>query len=133
MTAPRVVVADGAEGLAVMLAGLLGNPDKANVLAAMRGTVTIAVPDAEVEVGLRFAEGVCHVSGAAIAGSAVRIEMPSETLMEFPTIPLMLGLPSVLTPAGRAFTRQMLTRQVKIRGLQHIKLITQLNTVLSVV
>lgn len=132
MTAPRVVVEDGAEGLAAMLAGLLDNPAKAHLLDAMKGTVTIAVPDAEVEVGLRFANGVCRVSGSAIPGSAVRIEMAAETLMAFPTIPLLFGLPSVLTPEGRAFTKLMLTRRVRISGLRHLTLVRQLNTLLSV-
>ncbi|HVF03946.1 MAG TPA: hypothetical protein VNA20_03820 [Frankiaceae bacterium] len=133
---PHVVLADpGNGGLDAMLAGLLtaaaDDPSKARVLDAMRGTVTIAVPDAEVEVGLRFSHGVCKVHPTAIAGSKVRIEMPSETLMAFSTMPLMFGMPSLRTPEGRAFTRQVLTREVRITGLRHLKLITQLNTVLS--
>jgi len=133
-----VVLADPENGgLDAMLAGLLTaaieQPAKAAMLDSMNGTVTIAVPDAEVEVGLRFSGGVCRVHPEAIPGSKVRIEMPSDTLLGFSTIPLMLGMPSVLTPAGRAFTKQVLTRSVKISGLRHVKLITQLNTLLSLV
>jgi len=131
----EVVIEEGAEGLAAMLGGLLQaaaeDPAKARVVEAMNGTVTIAVPDAEVEVGLRFGNGACRVSEGAIAGSTVRIEMPSETLMAFTTIPLLYGMPSVLTPEGRAFAKQVLTRRVRIGGLQHLTLIRQLNTVLS--
>lgn len=131
-----VVVEDGAEGLAAMLGGLLAaaveDPAKAKVLDAAEGTVTIAVPDAEVEVGLRFGKGVCRVYGAPIPGSKVRIEMPSDTLLAFSTIPLLAGMPSVLTPEGRAFARQVLAREVRISGLWHLKLVTQLNTLLSV-
>ena len=132
----QVVLADAeAEGLAVMLTALLTSaverPEKARVLDAMNGTVTLAAPDAEVEVGLRFSGGVCRVYGEAIPGAKVRIEMPSDTLLAFSTIPLLYGLPSVLTAEGRAFTRQVLTRQVRITGLRHLKLITQLNTLLS--
>ena len=131
-----VVLADPEHGgLDAMLAGLLSaaadDPAKARVLEAMNGTVTIAVPDAEVEVGLRFSNGVCRVHPSAIAGSKVRIEMPSETLMSFSTLPLLYGLPSVLTPEGRAFTKQVLTREVRITGLRHVALIRQLTTVLS--
>jgi len=131
-----VVLADPeAAGLASMLAGLLSaaveRPEKARVLDATNGTVTIAVPDAEVEVGLRFGGGVCRVYGEAIPGSKVRIEMPSDTLMAFSTIPLLFGMPSVRTPEGRAFTKQVLTREVKITGLWHLRLVTQLNTLLS--
>lgn len=133
-----VVLADPENGgLDAMLAGLLTaaieQPAKATMLDAMNGTVTIAVPDAEVEVGLRFSGGVCRVHPGAIPGSRVRIEMPSDTLMAFSTIPLLLGMPSVLTPAGRAFTKQVLTREVRISGLRHVRLVTQLNTLLSLV
>ena len=131
-----VVVADpDAGGLDAMLAALLTSaierPEKARILDAMNGTVTIAVPDAEVEVGLRFSRGVCHVYPASIPGSKVRIEMPADTLMAFSTIPLMYGMPSLRAPEGRAFARQVLTREVRITGLRHVKLVTQLNTLLS--
>lgn len=133
-----VVLEEGAaEGLAPMLAALLTSaverPDKARVLDAMNGTVTIAVPDAEVEVGLRFSGGVCRVSSGAIPGSKVRIEMPSATLMAFSTIPLLYGLPSPLAPEGRAFNLALLKREVRIGGLRHLTLIRRLNTLLSLV
>jgi hypothetical protein len=134
----RVVLDDlDAGGLDAMLAGLLSSaaeqPAKAAVLDRMRGTVTIAVPDAEVEVGLRFGNGVCTVYPNAIPGSKVRIEMPSDTLLGFSTIPLLYGLPSPRTPEGRAFTRALLQRQVRITGLWHLTLVRQLNTLLSLV
>lgn len=130
-----VLVEDGAEGLAAIVGGLLAAaiPAKAHILDAMNGTVTIVVPDAEVEVGLRFSRGVCRVQGGAIPGSKVRIEMPADTLLAFSTIPLLWGMPSVLTPEGRAFTMQVLKREVRISGLQHVRLVTQLNTLLSLV
>ena len=130
------VVVEDEDGLAAMLGGLLqaaaADPAKAKVLDAMNGVVTIAVPDAEVEVGLRFGNGTCRVYGAGIPGSTVRIEMPSETLMAFSTIPLLYGMPSVTTAEGRAFTKQVLTREVRISGLlRHLTLVRQLNTLLS--
>lgn len=130
-----VLVDPEAGGLDAMLAALLTSaierPEKARVLDAASGTVTIAVPDAEVEVGLRFGNGVCQVYPSGIPGSKVRIEMSSDTLMGFSTIPLLAGMPSVLTPAGREFTKKVLTRQVRIGGLQHLTLIRQVNTLLS--
>jgi hypothetical protein len=133
---PQVVLADPeAGGLDAMLAALLTSaierPEKARMLDATNGTVTIAVPDAEVEVGLRFSHGVCRVYPSAIPGSKVRIEMPSDTLMAFSTIPLMYGMPSLLAPEGRAFAKQLLAREVRITGLRHLRLVTQLNTLLS--
>lgn len=134
----QVVLDDpDAGGLDAMLGGLLASaveqPAKAAILDRMRGTVTIAVPDAEVEVGLRFGNGVCTVYRNAIPGSKVRIEMPSDTLMGFSTIPLMYGLPSLRAPEGRAFNLALLKREVRITGLWHLTLVRQLNTLLSLV
>src|SRR4051812_37327577 len=107
-----VVVDEGAAGVPTMIAGLLAaaieDPAKARILDVMRGTVTIVVPDAGVDVGLRFADGVCRVHGAPIPGSTVRIEMPADQLMAFSTTPLVFGLPSPLAPAGRDLVRQVL-------------------------
>jgi hypothetical protein len=132
----EVILADpDAEGLDSMLAGLLRgaitDPSKAKILDAMSGTVTIAVPDAEVEVGLRFGQGICRVLSSGIPGAKVRIEIPSEDLLAMSTIPLLAGLPSVRTKDGRAFQVKLLKRQIRIRGMRHLRLITQLNKLLS--
>lgn len=124
-------------GLDAMLAGLIAaaveKPDKAALLDSMRGTVTIVVPDAEVEVGLRFADGVCSVSPRGVPGSGLRVTLASDVLLGLSTVPLLMGLPSVLTPDGRAFTRKVLTREVRIGGLRHVVLLTQLTRLLSLV
>lgn len=137
MTSPaRVVLEEGSEGLAAMLHGLLAaavdDPRKADLLGRMRGTVAIVVPDAEVEVGLRFSGGGVRVSDRAADRSDVTLTMPSDTLLGLPTVPLLLGLPSVLSPGGRDFARQVLTRRVRIRGLRHVGLLSGLTTLLSV-
>ncbi len=132
----QVVLADpDAAGLDSMLAGLItsavSHPAKARLLDQMKGTVTIVVPDAEVEVGLRFSSGTCRVESGPIPGSTLRLTMPSDVLLELSTIPLLAGMPSVLDPAGRAFTMKVLTGQVRIGGIQHVGLLTQLNRLLS--
>ena len=132
----RVVLDDGAEGLAAMLAALLSaaaeDPAKVRVLDAASGTVTVAVPDAGVEAGLRFLRGTCRVSASAVPGADVRIEMPSETLLSFSSIPLRHGLPSPRAPEGRAFLRALLRREVRVGGLRHLGLLRQVTTLLSV-
>jgi hypothetical protein len=124
-------------GLDAMIAGLLGaaveDPAKATLLDSMRGGVTIVVPDAEVEVGLRFDGGVCTVTPRGVPGSDLQITMASDVLLGLSTVPLLLGLPSVLSADGRAFTRKLLTREVRIRGLRHVLLLTQLTRLLSLV
>lgn len=132
----EVILADpDAAGLDSMLAGLLSSavqqPAKAAILDDMAGTVTIAVPDAEVEVGLRFGQGVCRVLSSGIPGSKVRIEIPSEDLLAMSTIPLLAGFPSITSRDGRAFHAKVLKRHIRIRGLRHAKLLSQLNRLLS--
>ena len=136
MRPARVVLDDdGAEGLAVMLHGLLsaaaGQPAKQRLLDTMRGTVTIRVPDAGVEVGLRFAGGTATVYDHALAGSDVTLTMPSGVLLGLPTTPLLAGFPSPLAPEGRAFLGRLLAREVRVRGLRHPGLIARLNRLLS--
>lgn len=132
-----MVLADpAAEGLAAMLHALLSaaveDPARARLLDGTRGTVTITVPDAEVTVGLRFANGTCTVHGGAIARSDLSVRMPSDALLGLSTVPLLLGLPSPLTTEGRAFTKRMLTGEVRIGGIWHVGLLTRLNRLLSV-
>ena len=117
--------------VAGLIAAAIEDPAKARILDAMRGTVTIAVPDADVDVGLRFSGGVCRVHGAPIPGSTVRIEMPADQLMAFSTTPLLLGLPSPLTPGGRDLVRRVLRRDVRFRGIRHVTLLRQLTALLS--
>ena len=124
-----------AGGLDAMLGGLIGaaveQPDKASLLDTMKGTVTIVVPDAEVEVGLRFDDGVCTIGPRAIPRSTLRLTMPSDVLLGMSTVPLLGGLPSVLTAEGRGFAKKLLTREVRISGIQHVGLLTQLTRLLS--
>ncbi|MCA1823175.1 MAG: hypothetical protein ABR520_01460 [Mycobacteriales bacterium] len=130
-----VLSEDDAEGLAGMLAGLLraaiADPAKAALLDSMAGTITIAVTDADVVVGLRFGLGICSVLSGSIPGGMVRIEAPSDVVLGLATTPLLAGLPSPFTASGRDFHRKVLTRRVRIRGLRHVGLITQLNRLLS--
>ena len=134
----QVVLADpDAAGLASMIAALvesaIEDPSKAALLDRMSGTVTIVVPDAEVQVGLRFRGGTCRVESGPIPGSTLRLTMPSDVLLEMSTIPLVAGLPSMLHPAGRAFAVKLLTGRVRVGGGWHVGLLTQLNQLLSVV
>ncbi len=131
-----VIVDPDAAGLDAMIGGLLQaaiqDPAKAALVDAMKGTVTIAAPDADVEIGLSFGNGVCRVHSTGLPGSTISISMPAELLLGLSTIPLKFGMPSVMDPAGRAFHKQVLTGKVKIGGLHHVKLMSQLNTLLSV-
>ncbi|MHB8449333.1 MAG: hypothetical protein ACYDAQ_02525 [Mycobacteriales bacterium] len=132
----RVVLVDPqAEGLPAMIAGLISaavaEPAGAALLDRMRGTVTITLPDAEVSVGLHFAGGSVRVSAHPLTPSKLRLTMDSDRLLGLSSVPLLAGLPSVLTSAGRAVTLDMLTGKVRIAGLRHLTLLRQLTTLLS--
>lgn len=131
-----VLVDPEAAGLPAMLAALIeaavADPARAALLDRTRGRVTIVVPDAEVTVGLHFADGICRVVSGALDRSDVVLTLDSATLLDLPSVPLLAGLPSVLHPRGRAFARAVLRRRVVIRGVRHVGLVTALNRLLTV-
>jgi len=139
VTAPadRVVLADpAASGLDAMIAAVLTEalkqPEKVALLAEMRGTVTLTIPDQDAEVGVRFADGVATVLPSGIPGAMVRLTVPSTVLMAMGTVtPLPLGgLPSPLTPGGRGLYTALLTRSMRVGGIRHLKLLGQFSTLL---
>lgn len=132
----RVVLADPqAEGLPAMIAGLISaavaEPPGVALLDRMRGTVTITVPDAEVSVGLRFTGGRVQVSASPVQPCLLQLSMDSDRLLALSGVPLLAGLPSVLTPAGRQVIRDILSGKIRIAGLRHVTLLRQLTTLLS--
>ncbi|HVE64822.1 MAG TPA: hypothetical protein VNB94_13610 [Mycobacteriales bacterium] len=132
----QVVVADPeAAGLTAMLAGLIEaaitTPAKAAILDAMRGSVAIVVPDAEVEVAMHFGGGVCRVESGPTPSATVRLSMPADVLLDLPSLPLFAGFPSLLAPGGRAFARRVLAGDVQISGMRHLRLLAQLNRLLA--
>jgi hypothetical protein len=130
-----VVVDQDAAGLPAMVGGLLAaaaeDPAKARILDSMRGTVTIVIPDAGAEIGLRFLSGVCRVHGAPIPGSDVRIEAGADQLLGLTNAPTLLGLPSPFAAAGRDVARRLWRREIRVSGFRHVTLVRQLTTVLS--
>lgn len=133
------VVADGElAGLAEMIAGLLrGNldahPRLGAILAGARGTVTIRVPDVEETVGLSFGDGVVRVRTAPFPRASVEIVADSDAMMSFSTVPLRFGLPDLTKQEGRALTKDILTRRVKVRGMvTHLGLVRRLQELMTV-
>jgi hypothetical protein len=130
-----VIVDDDAAGLPAMVGGLIAaaieDPGKARILDSMKGTVTIVIPDADAEIGLRFSGGVCRVHGAPIPGSTIRIEASADRLFGLSSAPMIFGLPSPFAAAGRDLTKQILRREIRFSGIRHVTLLRQLTALLS--
>lgn len=132
----EVVLADpDAQGLDAMIAALLtsaiADPVKARILDAMRGAVQITVPDAEVTIGLYFAGGVCRVANGRVPHPTISLTAPSDVMLAMSTVPLTFGLPAVNTVEGREFLGKVFRREIRISGMQHVFLLSQLNRLMS--
>jgi hypothetical protein len=133
----RVIVADDAAGLGMMLGDLVrGNlaahPDRARILDGARGHVNIRATDADVEVGLLFTGGELSI-GSPFEKPDLSIACDSQTLLGLSSVPLRMGRPDVLKPEGRAVVAKMLKGTLKVRGMfAHAKLMSSLQRLLSV-
>lgn len=124
-------------GLATMIGGLIeanvsADPARARLLAPP-AVVGIVAPDAEVACTVRLSPSRVAVSNGLIGWPAVVVRAETETLMELTTVPLRLGFPDAMTPAGRAVTAKLVRRDLKVRGLvRHPVVVSRLNRLLSV-
>jgi hypothetical protein len=123
-------------GLAAMLAELIEqnlarSPGRRRLL---RPTVAVLdARDAEVVVHLRIDESEVRVGDGDVPDAQLRVATTSERLLELTTVPLRLGLPDALDPAGRAVLWALVTRRLRIRGLlRHPIRLARLTSLLSV-
>jgi hypothetical protein len=125
-------------GLAAIVGGLI----EANVAAhpelersvAKGGTYAIVAPDVGVAVSIRLAPGRVTIRNGVVGRPDVRVTTDSETLVGLSSVPLRLGLPDVLTKAGREIDRKLLKGTLKVKGLVlHAAKLARLNRLLSVV
>lgn len=134
----RVVAGEELNGLADMLAGLLrgnleANPGLAGRLDKARGTVALRAPDVEASAALAFGGGIVRVTNTPKTKPSVEIVANSDQMMSFSTAPLRFGLPDVMSPEGRALTKDILTGKIKVRGMvTHLGLVRRLQELLSV-
>jgi hypothetical protein len=125
-------------GLATMVGGLIeanaaAHPELEQ-LVAKGGTYAIEAPDAGVAVSIRLAPGKVTVRNGVVGRPQVGITTDSETLVGLSSVPLRLGLPDVMTKAGREVNRKLLRGTLKVRGLVlHPAKLARLNRLLSVV
>lgn len=131
----HVVLADEtSDGMDSVLAALLlaaaADPMKARVLSRMRGSVRITITDADTELGLRFTPHEIVVSRGE-SDADVHVALPAESLMNLAAVPRWGVIPRFTTPAGRNLYRQLRTREVRVRGVRHVRLVRGLMDALA--
>jgi hypothetical protein len=86
----------GENGLALMLQGLLterlDSPKKRRDFSAMSSSITIAAPDADVQVTLAFRDGQCTIYDGAVNPDVV-IRADSSKIPELTLVSLRYGMP----------------------------------------
>lgn len=140
MSDSRIVVHKSAEenGMATMLAELMRTNiatscHKAACFKALKATVALEVPDAEVSATLVFNRGSCVIYDGIDGPTDLHIEADSEDLLNLSNINLVAGLPFYLDQQGRDILVKTLTGKVRIKGkVLHPIALTLLTIVLSV-
>lgn len=123
-------------GLAAMIGGLIEanlaqHPEREGLLRP--ALVGIEASDAEVALTLRLAPGRVHVANGIVGRPQVVVRGDSETLTDLTSVPLRLGFPDATTAEGRAVTRKLLRRELRVTGLlTHPDVVSRLNRLLSV-
>jgi hypothetical protein len=123
-------------GLATMMGGLIeGNlaahPERSTLLKP--ALVGIVATDAGVAITLRLAPGRVTVADGLLGRPQVVVEADSETLTEASSVPLRFGFPDARTPEGRAATRKLVRKEMKVKGMvTHPGILSRFNRLLSV-
>ena len=124
-------------GLAAMIGGLIeanveAHPDRARLLEPP-AVVGIVARDAEVSCTVRLSPDRVTVANGLAGRPAVVVRADTMTLTDLTTMPLRLGYPDALTPAGRAVSAKLVKGDLKVRGLlRHPAVVSRLNRLLSV-
>jgi hypothetical protein len=82
--------------------------------------------------------GALHAPGSVLIHEGedpwaeIVVRAPSIALLELAATPLRFGLPDVLTADGREVVRQLVTREIRVRGLvRHLGTVRRLTMLLS--
>ena len=103
-----------------------------------REAASLVATDADIAVTVQMLPGALHAPGSILVHEGedpwaeVVVRSDSVGLLELAAAPLRFGLPDVLTPDGREVARQMLTREIRVRGLvRHLGTVRRLSMLLS--
>jgi len=125
---------DDPEGLTKLLGELIEqnlarDPSRRRLLRP--GVAVIDATDAGAATTLRFGDGIVRVEDGRRAAQVV-VAAESRLLFELIAAPLRLGFPDLFSKEGRAVTREIVRRHVRIEGLlRHVGLVRRLTMLLS--
>ncbi len=126
---------DLVEGL--VEANLARTPERALRITHREAASLVAI-DAGLAVTVQMLPGAFHAPGSILVHEGedpwaeIVVRADSAGLLELAAAPLRFGLPDVLTPDGREVLRQILTREIRVRGLlRHLGTVRRLSLLLS--
>ncbi len=103
-----------------------------------REAASLVATDAGLAVTVQMLPGAFHAPGSILVHDGedpwaeIVVRADSADLLELAAAPLRFGLPDVLTPDGREVLRQILTREIRVRGLlRHLGTVRRLSLLLS--
>jgi len=108
-------------------------PHKMKTFDNLSGVVGIEVTDIETTVYLIFSGGKVKIEKGIEEKPQIMITTDSEKVMGLNFISIKFGLPYYFDKAGRTVIKQLLSGQIKIKGmLVHPIILTRLTKVMSV-
>ncbi|MHB8512351.1 MAG: hypothetical protein ACYDCC_09220 [Actinomycetota bacterium] len=137
MNLDHVTQDPGIDGLALMLADLIRanierDPARAALVQNIHGTINVIAKDADVEVGLEFAENHLHVFEKPFKRAGLEIICDASTLLDLSNTPLLFGQPDIRTREGRHVFGKILKGTLKVKGMvAHPVLLSRLQRLLS--
>jgi len=135
-------VHDEHAGFRDLVEGLLGAnleraPERALTIRHREAAALVAT-DAGIAVTIQMLPGPAHAPGTVLVHDGedpwaeIVVHAESMALLELAGTPLRFGLPDGFTPVGRDVLRQILSRQIRVRGLvRHLGTVRRLSMLLS--
>lgn len=103
-----------------------------------REAAALVATDVDVAVTIQMLPGALHAPGSVLVHDGedpwaeVVVRTDSVGLLELAAMPLRFGLPDVLVADGRQVCRQILKRDIRVRGLlRHLGTVRRLSMLLS--
>ncbi len=106
---------------------------KMRTFRSMHGAVAIDLADIEAAVSLIFAGGKLRILPGIAGRPDIIIKTDSDKVMGLNSVSIKFGLPYYFDKAGMTVLRQLLSGDIKIKGmLAHPFLLTKLTKIMSV-
>lgn len=107
--------------------------EKMKTFQSMYGTVAIDLVDIETAITLVFAGGKLRIAPGVVGKPDIVIKTDSDKIIGLNAISIKFGLPYYFDEAGMTVIKQLLSGDIKIKGMMtHPVLLTKLTKIMSV-